>query len=597
MADGYGSALVGEQGKPPIRLGRKIDEFDLVGTIKTMRDAAEASTKKQADKIERNEEVTIPAISQLEQSIAEIQKYAASLSNDFETSTTYNVFKDFQISSSMQGGLDSSQYVDISVDNSLAQSIPSQAIRILKIARFDERVSSATITNSTAVAITSETEELGIIGSFSINGGDTITISETDTLVSVVNAINSSSSDVTARYIQDNSKFYLVLSHSQLSTPFTFTDTDNILANRFGIDVSSPVDAQNLQAQVAVDFTTSTGVVETKTMYYSANKVSNLIPGVTLTLKNVTGADNVYVSLTENKKAIFDSIITLFKQYNQIRETINRNMMRDESGNLLDKEAKIPDSPLILRLSNKLDSIFNATFVNPGEGDYLSWKDIGVTKTFKESDGFLKGTYTVDAAKLENSIASNLNGIKKLFGNYFESSNQNFSAITTKTISPVVSNKNISVSYTATADGSMARLLYHNDDYSVYEDTGYFLISASQQIIGPAGSVFEGLSIFAKNPVAIGDEINFTIQVSQGLALSIKQKTGEVVNKQNGEFRAEFERIKDQNKGLQKQISAAKEKVDRLEKKYNSNTARLYSERSRYLQFSKFLDRLNKTES
>lgn len=593
MSNGYGAALIGESSKDPaVRLGRKIDEFDITSTIKAVKDAAKAATQSQSDRINRNEAVVLPAVTKLEQAIKELEEHALSLSNDnsaMSGTSVQNAFKDLQVSLSMANGLDPSQYITISVDNSNAQAIAPQAIRVVKIAQADQRVSSATIQNSLAANITDVTSAMVVSGSFTINGV-AISISSTDSVNDVIRLINSANANVKVSCISDDGNFYLRLAHSELATVFNFTDPNGILANNFGIDVDRPTNVQNLQAQVAIDFNNSTGAVETKTMYYDSNVIDDLIAGTTLNLKNVTGSDSLYVGLSENTKGAFDRIVAFFQQYNNIKEIINRNTLRDKNGDLLDKEATMGGSPLIQHLSTKLEMLFSMVPVNSADNDYAAWKDLGVTKVFQGKDVFAGGTYTIDAAKLGKAIASNFRGVEKLFASYSTSSNSNFvvSNDSNTNISTVIANKPITVMYSVTVDGCIARLQYSDSDSA--EDTDFFILDNSSQIVGPVGSVFEGITITAQQQLAVDASVSFTVKASQGLTVGIKKGLSQVLDKKTGEFQSEVERIKHQNENLQKQVDTAAEKAKSIEKQWNANTARLYMERMKYENFSKFLD-------
>lgn len=593
MSNGYGAALIGESSKEPaVRLGRKIDEFDITSTIKAVKDAAKAATQSQSDRINRNEAVVLPAVTKLEQALKELEEHALSLSNDnsaMSGTSVQNAFKDLQVSLSMANGLDPSQYITISVDNSKAQAIAPQAIRVVKIAQADQRVSSATIQNSLAANITDLTSAMGVSGSFTINGV-AISIAATDSVNDVIRLINSANANVKASCISDDGNFYLRLVHSELATVFNFTDPNGILANNFGIDVDTTTNVQNLQAQVAIDFNNSTGAVETKTMYYNSNVIDDLIAGTTLNLKNVTGSDSIYVGLSENTKGAFDKIVAFFQQYNNIKAIINRNTLRDKNGDLLDKEATMGGSPLIQHLSTKLEMLFSMVPVNSADNDYAAWKDLGVTKVFQGKDVFAGGTYTIDAAKLGKAIASNFRGVEKLFASYSTSSNSNFvvSNDSNTNISTVIANKPITVIYSVTVDGCIARLQYSDSDFA--EDTDFFILDNSSQIVGPVGSVFEGITITAQQQLAVGASVSFTVKASQGLTVGIKKGLSQVLDKNTGEFQSEVERIKHQNENLQKQVDTAAEKAKNIEKQWNANTARLYMERMKYENFSKFLD-------
>jgi flagellar hook-associated protein 2 len=589
-----GKAIVDPTGKKPVRMGRKIDGFDPLEVAEQLKAATMGKVKKQSEVIEKNKAVVIPAISDLQVKIQALRSEAVALSNYLGVvSTTPNAFKDLQSTVVKSGEYTQSSYVDVTIDNTVAKATTnSMAIRIKQLAIVDSRVSSGYIKNQAATEITDATAALNLTGTFIINGV-TITVAATESLNDIVSNINNAQASVQAQVIQDGStsKFNLILNGTALATALTFTDTSGLLATNFGINVTTLTDLNTLRAKIEYDVKSGEDGLVTKTYYFGSNTVTGLIPGVTLkllstTLNSSATYDNLNISLTENSKVVVDKIVSLFKQYNDLRELLNRNLMVDSEGNPLDPEASMLRSPLVKRLSEQLDTIFNATLAGGASGDYFSWQDIGIEDD-EAATGFQTGTYAIiDSNKLLSAVTNNFQKVKKLFGNYPTVSNTDFRVWDLgPSLSDSIAGETITITFKRTGDDYYAKFVCGATD------TGDVLQTSAYRLEGPADTVFENISIgYSGSPLTDGQSKVFTLVATQGIADKITKKLDSILNKTTGDFASEFRRVQQLNEKLKGQVERVEKEAERIDKKWTAQAALLNAQRTKYEQFSRQLD-------
>lgn len=582
-----------------VRIGRKIDGFDALEVGQQLKEAKLAGIAHQKETIERNKTVIVPAIHALQTQVQTLHDDAVTLSNYLGAlSTTSNAFKDLQSSVVKTGDFSQNSYVNVSIDNTVAEATTSAiAIRIRQLASVDSRITNtATVVKSDGTTPPASADDpLGIAGSFTINGGSTITITATDTLNTIIAAINNSSSNVQASYTQNGTNYYLILNGTNLATALTFVDGGNLLSTYFGINTTIPTDITLLQAQIQSDTIDGANGVVTKTYSFNTNTVTGLIPGVTLNLLSTTlnssgTYDTLNISISENTSGVRDQILAFFNNYNDIRETLNRNTLTDSEGDPLDPKATMVGSPLIRNLTAQLNAIANFVLVGAGNDDYRIWQDIGIIKNETATD-FDMGKYTLpDKNILLSALNTNFEKVKKLFGNY-----------------PVVSNSDFSVSdlgpsLDSSIAGKSIRIVYNRLGSSYYASfvcddagigTGDILMDNQYNLVGPAGTVFSGITIgYSGADLGDGDSRTFTLTATQGLADRIAKLFDQTLDRNAGDFTAELARIKQKNDSLKAKIEKTEKEAGKIEKKWTAQAARLEATCARYTQFSRQLSNM-----
>ncbi len=170
-----------------------------------------------------------------------------------------------------------------------------------------------------------------------------------------------------------------------------------------------------------------------------SNSVSDLIPGVTLNLKNASEKP-VTVKIDPDKKTIKDGIIAFMANYNRlITDILVLTTIRDsnpasspiitEASYLTDDEKKKAEANLGLFQGdialNQVKSGLQRILMNPYTADGSSFtllSQIGISTNAagngdKVNASKLRGYLELDEPKLDESIAKDLEGVRKLFGN------------------------------------------------------------------------------------------------------------------------------------------------------------------------------------
>ncbi len=171
--------------------------------------------------------------------------------------------------------------------------------------------------------------------------GTTRTVQVTDetTLEDLVNLINNDSSNpgVTASILEYDSAYHLVLAGDDTGDDYDIT-VDDVQTTLVGYDTADFTESQDAaDAQIRVD-----GFPAADWITRSSNTITDVLPGVTLTLKS-TSAQAVNVSLTrstgqlqvhlENLVAIFNALVDTVAEFtNYDTETKARGLLQGDAG-------------------------------------------------------------------------------------------------------------------------------------------------------------------------------------------------------------------------------------------------------------------------
>ncbi len=596
-----GKAIVDPSGKKPVRIGLNNGGLDMQATGEQIKEATLAGAKKQSDTIDRNKTTVLPAISALQSKVQALQADAIALSNYLgdDRPGIENSFKNLQASIAKSGEFSTTSYVEVTIDNTVAQATTGAiAVRVVQLAVVDSRITADTIINSSHAPITSIHNALGIAGSFTINGGDTITVKETDTLYSITSAINNSNSNVQASFTQNGSNYELRLNGTSLAKPLIFSDDGNLLTTYFGINTATPTDVSKLQAKIECDVVDGANGIVTKTYSFDSNIIKDLIPGITLKLLNTTknsagSYDDLNINISHNNKEACDKILAFFQHYNDVREILNRNLMTDEDGAPLDPEAVMVRSPLIRKLDEQLRDIARFTLRGAKDGDYRSYRDIGIVRD-EAATGFQTGIFTIaDAQKVLEAINNNFDKVKKLFGNYAVVSNSNFHV---SDLGPdfdsMLAGQPITITLSNIGGTYYSRFVSGNNDTGNVEQKGPY------RLVGKKDSVFDKMVIDYKGaPISEGSSITFTMTATQGLGVVSARSFNQSLKSDTGDFATEVKKVQQKNEKLEKQVKRIEKQAEREEKRWITQAARYDAMKARYADFSRQLENMSMAHS
>ena len=242
------------------------------------------------------------------------------------------------------------------------------------------------------------------------NGLKTVTIdSSNNSLQGIRDAINAASVGVTASIINDGgtSPYRLVLSSNNTGAASSMkisasgdASISSLLANdptagattgALGQNMSESVTALNADLKV-------NGLAVSK----ASNTVSDVIPGVTLSLSKLTTAP-VTLTVAQNTASVSKSVSDFVASYNALSTTLSDL----SSYNSATKQgATLQGDATIRNLQGKLRAVLNTSI--SGSGSLTSLSQIGVT--FQRN-----GTLGLDSAKLNSVMQSNFSDVAGLF--------------------------------------------------------------------------------------------------------------------------------------------------------------------------------------
>ncbi len=203
--------------------------------------------------------------------------------------------------------IDPDSVIQVSLGN-LAQK-GTYEIKILALAQKEKIASDAH---------TSNTEALSLSGTIQINGVE-ISIDADDTLLDIASAINRAQAGVTATVLKvSDTEFRLVLESENEGTPgISLSDPDDIL---YSLGILDSFENKKNIIRAAQDASIE---IDGFSIVSSSNTVKDVIPGVTLTLKALTGSDSLRLSIQNDDLAIQKKVNDLLTKVNTVLSFVN----------------------------------------------------------------------------------------------------------------------------------------------------------------------------------------------------------------------------------------------------------------------------------
>ena len=166
-------------------------------------------------------------------------------------------------------------------------------------------------------------------------------------------------------------------------------------------------------------------------IHRSGNEIDDLIPGVTLTVKDVSNRP-VRLQIETDREAVKDSIITMVGNYNRLLAEINvltRNddrvineltyLTKDEKDDYKKRLGAFLGDSTLLQMRNSLMRIISSPYQTSEDQDLALLAQIGIGTDVRRAGGTnasqLRGYLEIDEKVLDAAIASKLPAIKQLF--------------------------------------------------------------------------------------------------------------------------------------------------------------------------------------
>ena len=292
----------------------------------------------------------------------------------------------------------------LSVSASSSAAAGTYTVKVTRLAQSHQIVS------KTGTAVSSTTADIvsGASADFTFKVGSgtnqTVNLGASGTITDLRDQINNLGAGVTASIINTGTAaspaYRLALSSNNTGSANALTIvTDQTNLSLVGSGVDTLAAAQDSKIEIG-DPTLTPLVIERST-----NTVSDVIPGVTLTLTKTTGTGTVQVNLSQDVTAVKTNIKALATAYNEVVKFINERSSYDvttKQGGIFFNEGVA--RTVLSRLRSALSSpVTGATlYSNVGQVGFKTERD---------------GTMTVDEGQLSTALSTNYSAVKALFSN------------------------------------------------------------------------------------------------------------------------------------------------------------------------------------
>lgn len=346
---------------------------------------------------------------------------------------------------------------------------------------------------------TDKTAALGVTGSFDIGAAGstaaTINVTASMSLSDVAAAINaqSTTTGVGATVIKASSTGYqLVLTANQTNKAMSVTNITgtDVLKNLGVLNASGGFVNQIQSAQGAIVKLDGTTVTR------DSNNFSDLIDGVTLTVKNAEPGTTIQLKVDNDTSSIEDGVRAFVDAYNSFRDFITTN--QKVTNGVVSSDAVLFGDFTMKSLSGDIQSLLAGRYGSTS-ATVRTLRDVGITI---DGDNHLQ----IDSTAFNKALTNNFDEVKALFQSQNTSDNATFrmTANTSKLTSSAFA---MDITYSGGAISSV----------SIGGDSSLFDISGSM-ITGKKGSAYEGMS-FAYVGTA-NATVNFSMTQGLGDLLS-----------------------------------------------------------------------------
>jgi flagellar hook-associated protein 2 len=391
-------------------------------------------------------------------------------------------------------------------------------------------------------------------GSFKINDVE-ITYKSTDSITSIMNRINASSSGVSAFYDPVQDRIRLSASQTGART-MTLEDTQGNFLAATGVLNATQQLGQN--AIFSID-----SVNNGQALSSSTNSVTGYIPGVTLDLKS-TSATPVTVTVAQDSNTTISNIKAFVTQYNTAMQKIDDLTKYNATTK---KAAALTGDSGIRDMQRQLRQMVSGAAIG-ASGTYRNLASLGIS--FGAVGSALGATtkLTVDDAKLSKAVAENPQAVEAVLAGFAATiGTPTTTNITSVTGTPQMhQDGEYRIKVTNASTGEVEAKFVTTDGRTVW--TGVGTMAAGQDNY----SVIPGLKVTAAAVLTDGAEDTFSISVTNkgvGVALSdfvnnLTDLTGYFANRKKGDDSI--------TAGYSKRIADMQDRLDRkqasLEKKY-----------------------------
>lgn len=376
--------------------------------------------------------------------------------------------------------------------------------------------------------------------------------SSNNTLAGIRDAINAQNASVSASIVNDGSGNRLVVTSKDTgevnSLKISATDDDGNNTDASGLSALAydPLASSNNMTQMMAAKNALLNV-DGMSISKPTNTISDVIQGVTLTLKGVTSTSNA-LSVATDTDTIQSSVQSFVDAYNSLNTSM-RSLTKFVSAGSSSNGVLLGDST-VRNMMVKLKSMLSAS--SPTATTYKTLSDIGVSMG---TDGSL----SLDSTKLQKAITTNVSDVAKLFSP---------SATTTDPQVSYISSK------TDTASGTYAvniTQLGGSGVNAIGTINGVTANTTGSVLTGGSGNASYGLQISVTG-TATGSR--GTITFSKGLAGELSSILGSWLDT-DGALTTKTDGLNSSIKDLNKKADDINAKLPSIEARYRAQYAKL----------------------
>lgn len=384
-----------------------------------------------------------------------------------------------------------------------------------------------------------------------------------DDLAKAINAANTGTapSGVTASVVTDASGKRLVLK-GQLGAANTFSltangDADPALSN-FVFDPASPAGNPNMtQAQQAQNATIRMDGVDSS---YATNSVTDLIPGVTLSLVSAQPGTTITLGVTRPTDAITQAVSDFVDAYNELNTQIaTASAAATDSTDA----GVLHGTPAVREMQRQLRTITSATLTTLPNGPQ-TLAEIGVAT---KQDG----TLSVDSDKLAKALATYPDSVEAMFNPGQRSSDPNLQVTSAAgaTKPGVYTVTNITLSPLAGTLGVTG----HTDAHGNPDATPFLPASGdSAGLTAMSNSLAPGLTIHV-----LGNVANATISIDAGLMGVLQGISDDLLRNKSDSNKGALTALSDTLTAQTKSLTSDRDKLTTQEKTYSDQLTKQFT--------------------
>jgi flagellar hook-associated protein 2 len=245
--------------------------------------------------------------------------------------------------------------------------------------------------------------------SVTINGGDTDKTILDNVAAAITTAVGSNGSAVRVQPATGQSRLSISSANTGTANKISFTDTDGLLA-RLGVVHGAPTAATDTTGGYVYDDLgghelDAKMIVDGLTYYRNSNTVTDLLGGVTLTLKS-TSASAVTLKVQPDADGAVNEMKTFISKYNDAIDYLKQQTFIDAKAGT---RGPLAGDSTYLLLANQIRTTEAAIVQSQGAGTPNTLAALGITAG---DDGKLAIT---DEAKLRDTFTTNPGAVQSLF--------------------------------------------------------------------------------------------------------------------------------------------------------------------------------------